>query len=242
MTRARTTITRAIESGRGRAPFLIGLAALVFIPLGLLDALEESLGPIDTGRLDDLELLGAIAGTAIHSASALLGEILYTGAVAVAVISTPAGANPSMRELVRQTRWRTLIAIDLLFVLGMLTGLLLLVIPGLIFFARYVLVAVIAEVEALGVRESFRRSAELTRGARRLVLGVLFAAFLAGDLATQALKAAAAELGGDHFLVDWVAASGGEILLNPVIALHSVALALELGARPAHPHPDAVAA
>lgn len=241
MGRARATIIRAIESGRGRAPFLVGLAAVLFIPLGLLDALEESFGAIDTNRLDDLELLGALAGTAIHSASALLGEILYTGAVAVAVISAPAGANPSLVELVRQTRWRTLIAIDLLFVLGMLVGVLLLVIPGLIFFARYVLVAVLAEVEELGVREAFRRSAELTRGSRWLVLGVLFGAFLAGDVVTQVLKVAATELGGDHFVVDWLAASGGEILLNPVVALLSVALALELGARPAHPDPDRVA-
>lgn len=223
-------------------PFLLGLAALLFIPLGLLDALEESLGAIDTDRLDELELLGALAGTAIHAVSSLLGEILYTGAVAIAVISTPAGANPSLRGIIRRTRWGTLIAIDLLFVLGTVVGLLLLVIPALIFFARYVLVAVLAEVEELGVRESFRRSAELTRGARLLVIGVLFGAFLAGDVATQALKTAASELGGKHFVVDWLAASGGEILLNPVVALLSVALALELGAKPVDPHPDAVGA
>lgn len=234
MDRAKLIVGKALELGRGRLPFLFGLAALIFIPLGVLDALEESTSGIDTDQLDDRELLAAIATATVHIVSALLGEILYTGAVGVAVVATAPGVNPSLSGIIRTTRWGTLIAIDLLFALGMLVGLLLFLIPGLIFFGRYALVAVVAEIEELGVRDSFRRSAELTKGARRLVLVLLLGAIMIGELVGDIVKELAGAIVDDHFLVDWITASGAEILLNPIVALLSVALLLELGGRPAH--------
>jgi hypothetical protein len=152
MERSRMVITHAIELGRKRLLFLFGLAALIFIPLGLFEALEETIGTIDTDIDSTGELAGAIATTAVQVASALIGEILYTGAVAVAVVNTAAGASPSLGRIVRTTRWLALIAIDLLFALGMLIGLLLFLVPGLIFFGRYALTAVVAEIEEPGAR------------------------------------------------------------------------------------------
>ena len=233
MGRTRTVIRRAIASGRGRLPFLFGLAALIFIPLGLLDAIDEATGGIDSDRLEGFQLLAVSAETAVHVGSALLGQVLFAGAVSIAVISTPAGENPSLRRVTRQTRWGALIAIDLLFTAGMMFSLLLLVIPAIFFFARYVLSAVLAEIEELGVRDSFRRSTELSRGSRRLVFGILFTAAAAADLGTELLKEAVQRAGLDTFLADWLAASSVEILLNPISALLTVALALELGARAA---------
>jgi hypothetical protein len=238
MGRSRTVIGRAIAAGRGRLPFLVGLAAMIFIPLGLLDAIDEAIGGIDSDRLDDLQLLAVSAETAVHVGSALLGQVLFAGAVSIAVVSTPPGANPSLRRVIQQTRWGALIAIDLLFTAGMIFSLLLLVIPAFFFFARYVLSAVLAETEELGVRDSFRRSAELSRGSRRLVFGILFTAATVADLGTELLKEAVQRAGVDAFLADWVAASSVEILLNPISALLAVALALELGARAANPAAD----
>lgn len=231
MCRTRTVIRRTIDAGRGRLPFLFGLAALIFIPLGLLDAVDEATGGIDSDQLDDLQLLAISAETAVHVGSALLGQVLFAGAAAIAVTSTPAGENPSLRRVIRQTRWGALIAIDLLFTAGMMLALLLLLIPAIFFFSRYVLSAVLAEIEELGVRDSFRRSAELSRGSRRLVFGVLFTAAVVGDLGTELLKEGVQRAGADTFLADWVAASSVEVLLNPITALLTVALALELGAR-----------
>lgn len=237
--RTRIVIRRAIDCGRGRAPFLIGLAALIFIPLGLLDAFESTAGVINTDTLSDSELLAAIAGTALHIASSLLGEVLFAGAVAIAVIETPPGENPSLAAIIRRTRWGTLIAIDLLFVGGLVFSVLLLVIPAFFFFARYVLAAVLAEIEELGVRDSFRRSAELSRGSGRLVLGILLGAAVIGDIATQLIQVASHALGADSFLADWISSSGTEILYNPLVALLTVAIVLELGGRPAKSHPEA---
>lgn len=241
MERTRIVIGRAAAAGRDRLPFLFGLAALIFIPLGLLDALDDRLGQIDTDELDDLRLLAGLATTAVHVFSALLGEVLYAGAVAIAVISTPAGKNPSLRRIIATTRWRTLIAVDLLFALGVFVSVLLLIVPAIFFFARYALTAVVAELEELGVRDAFRRSAELSRGARRLTFGLLFSTIILSDLATDLAKTIANGLGADSFIAEWAASSASEILFNPIVGLLSVALALELGSRARNRHPDAVA-
>ncbi|HKJ35299.1 MAG TPA: hypothetical protein VKA36_01920 [Solirubrobacterales bacterium] len=235
MKRSRVVISRAIDLGRGRLPFLFGLAALIFVPLGFLEAAEETVGTIDTDEIGNGgELATAIATTAVHIVSALVGEILYTGAVAIAVVSTARGVDPSLPRIVRTTRWATLIAIDVLFAIGTLIGLLLFLVPGLVFFGRYALVAVVAEIEELGVRASFRRSAELSRGARRLILVLILGAVTIGEVVGEAVKAAFERLTADHFLLDWITASSAEVLLNPAVALLSVALVLELGGRPAH--------
>jgi hypothetical protein len=222
MERPRAVIRAAIEAGRGRLPFLIGLAALIFIPLGLLDAIDERVSEIDPAELSELALTASLAEVALNTASSLLGEILYAGAVAIAVVHAPPGRSPSLAKILREIRWLTLIAIDVLFVLGMVVGILLLLVPGLIFFARYTLAATAAELEGLGVRAGFRRSAELTRGSRRLVFGLLFAVGLAGDVAS----------GAGAFAADWVTSAAGDMIVNPIWALIALALALELGGRP----------
>lgn len=232
MNRARAVIRAAIDAGRGRLPFLIGLAALVFIPLGLLDAIDERVSEIDSADLSDLAMAGTLVEVALNTASSLLGEVLYAGAVAIAVVHTPPGRNPSLPEIVRETRWLTLIAIDLLFVLGMVIGILLLVVPGLIFFSRYVLAASAAEVEGLSVRGGFRRSAELSHGSRRLVFGLLFVVGMAGDLFSDGAQRLLEAVGAGAFVADWVTSALGDMLVNPIWALIALALVLELGGRP----------
>lgn len=232
MKRVRAVIRAAIDAGRGRLGFLIGLAALVFIPLGLLDAIDERVSEIDPANLSGLATAGALAEVALNTASSLLGEVLYAGAVAIAVVHAPPGRSPSLREIVRETRWLTLIAIDVLFVLGMVFGILLLLIPGLIFFPRYVLAATVAEVEGLGVRAGFRRSAELSHGSRRLVFGLLFVVGTAGDVVSGGAQRLLEEAGSGAFLADWVTSALGDVLVNPIWALIALALVLELGGRP----------
>ncbi len=238
MGRTKIIVRRAIDCGRGRVRFLLGLAALIFIPLGLLDALQTAAGVINTDAASDFELLAQIASAALHFASSLLGVILFGGAVAIAVVGTPPGVDPSLPMIIRRTRWGTLVAIDLLFVAGLFFSALLLVIPLFFFFARYVLAAVLAEIEELGVGDSFRRSAELSRGSRRLVLGILFAAAAIGDIAAQIIQEGAQTLGLDGFVADWISSSGTDILYNPIVALLTVTIALELGGRPVQPQPE----
>lgn len=242
MGRSSIVIRRAVAIGRGRLPFLLGLGAIIFVPLGLLNALDQELQALELEGLTDLELAAALAASSFHVATAQLGSVLYAGAVTIVVIDTPPGRNPSFRRLVRETPWRLLIAIDALFTLGMLVSVLLLVVPAIFFFARYVLTAVIAELEDRGVRDAFRRSAELTKGSRRLVLGLLLTASALGGVGSELVQAGAAALGADGFVASWLASTTGDVLYNPVVGLLSVALVLELGGRlaqaPAAPPPD----
>jgi hypothetical protein len=232
MKRARAVIRAAIEAGRGRLRFLIGLAALVFIPLGLLDAIDAQVSEIDPADLSDLAVAGAFAEVALNTVSSLLGEVLYAGAVAIAVMHAPPGRSPLLREIVSEIRWLTLIAIDILFVLGMVAGILLLIVPGLIFFARYALAATAAEAEGLGVRAGFRRSAELGRGSRWLVFGLLFVIGTAGDVTSGAAQQLLEGLGVGAFMADWVTSALADVVVNPIWALIALALVLELGGRP----------
>lgn len=234
MRRAKLVVRHAIGVGRHRLFFLFGLAAVIFVPLGLLEAVQSEIGEVDTELMSDREVLEGLGVAGINVSTALLGEVLYAGAVSIAVISTPLGESPSLRRIMGEIRWGALIAIDLLFALGVLLGLLLLVVPGVIFFARYALTAVLAEVEERGVRDAFRRSAELSRGSYRLILGLVLGATALSEVATGLLGMLLDGLQTDHFLAEWAVASGGDILLNPISALLAVALALVLGARPTH--------
>jgi hypothetical protein len=129
MRRARIVIKRAYEAAAGRWPFMVTLAAMVFVPIGLLEAVDGPDAGIDGAEATDLELVALIAATALHLASEALGAILYAGAVATALISTPRGRSPSLRRIVRETRWGPQIAIDLLFAVGLLVSTMLLIVP-----------------------------------------------------------------------------------------------------------------
>lgn len=231
MRRARSVIAAAVELGRGRALFLVGLAAAIFVPLGLINAAVRGHAEIDPETMSGLEITETLLEIAGNTASVLLGSILYAGAVAIAVVHAPPGSNPSLRGVVSRTRWRTLIAIDVLFALGTAFGMLLLIIPGLVFYARYVLAATVAEIEDIGVRGGFRRAAELTRGSRRLVLGLLLAVEILDGMVSGAGQELLEELGATSIVAGWLASSGGDLLFNPATALISVALVLTLGGR-----------
>lgn len=233
MGRALTVIRRAIASGRHRLPFLFGLAAVIFVPLGFFNALETtSVGHLDGDDLGGLEIAQVVGATSVYLAAALLGQLLYSGAVAVAVISTPLGVNPSLRRIARETRWRDLIVVDLLFSFGMLVSVLLFVVPAIFFLARYALCAVLAEVEGLGVRASFHRSAELSRGSRKLVFGLMIGTLFLTIAVSELITAAAAALGADTFIAAWMSSAVGQVLVNPIAALIVVALVLYLGGGP----------
>jgi hypothetical protein len=66
-----------------------------------------------------------------------------------------------------------LIGLAILFGLGVLGGLIFLVVPGIIFYVVWSVAAPALVEERLGVIEAFRRSRDLTRGARWKVFGLL---------------------------------------------------------------------
>jgi hypothetical protein len=202
--------------------------AAIFIPLGLVEVLAHGLDEVDVDEISDAEGWALLGVSLLIIVTALLGEIFFAGVVAAAVSETHGGRDVTLRELARSIPYGTLIAIDVLSVLGIAFGLVLLVVPGILFLGYYGLAAPVAKIEHLGIRAAFGRSRRLVRGHFPMVLGVLVTVSLIG----QALSAGAAELIegalGDSFVVEWFAASASEILSTPIWALASVALAFEL--------------
>ena len=219
--RARRTFARHWRS-------LALFGAAIFIPLGAVEVVAHDVGEIDVAGLSDAGALALVGASIAIIVTALIGELFFAGVVASAVSETHGGQAPSLGELIRSVPYGTLVVIDVLSVAGIALGLLLLVVPGVLFLGYFGLAAPMAKIEHLGVRAAFGRSRRLVRGHLGLVLLVLVTVSLAG----QALSAGAAGLIagalGHSFVAEWVAASAAEVLSTPIWALASVALAFEL--------------
>ncbi len=227
MKRARLVVSEAARLGQGRVAFMLRLGLVIFAPLGLFGLLDETLSRADVDG-SGLVLVPVVAAALTVTVTALLGNLLYAGALAAAVVEKEPGAEPSILAIAREAPWRTLIAIDLLFVTGLALGLVLLLVPGLIFLARYALAPALADVERSGIRVSFKRSAAITRGSRRLVLVLILAAVLLGEAVQSLLLAAASATVGAGVVTDWATQAAAQMIASPLFALISIALVLRL--------------
>jgi hypothetical protein len=105
---------------------------------------------------------------------------------------------------------------------------LLLIVPGILFFAYFALTAPIVEIEDRGVRAAFRRSRQLVRGHLWTVLAILLPVSVAIELITEADQAAVNALLGDSLLSDWLGTSIVNVALTPIYAVAAVVLTIEL--------------
>lgn len=213
--------TYAAEAGR-----LLAVGVAVFVPVGLIDSLGNRLGAVDVERASDMTTLAVAGAGLVQLVTSILGEVFYAGAVA-ALVTEPTGAV-SLGDLARRLTYGRLAAIDVLFSVGAGIGLLLLVVPGLIFFTWYALAAPLAEIEGRGVRTSFARSRSLVRGRFWTVLGVLTPLVVGAELLIELGATLSVHAFGDSLLADWIGGSVPSILLAPFYALAAVRLAVVL--------------
>ena len=86
---------------RAKAGSLLLLAAAVFIPIGFLDALTTG---VEIDSLDPtslLKLAAVIGAVAAITMTGLLGEVFYSGAVAVSLTHPAHEEPPSIGEVAR---------------------------------------------------------------------------------------------------------------------------------------------
>lgn len=215
-----------------RARWLLLLVAglAIFIPVGLIEVIDDEL----QASLVDPELLGVIdaieiGGAALlHAVGALLGEVLFAGVVAAAVVAEREHHESTPSQFLKQLPVLRLIAADLLYALVVIVGLVLLIVPGILFMIWYALVAPAIKIERLRLRAAFRRSRELVRTRFWLVL-----AFVLPVIAFEETLAAIAHSGalwvlGDGFLGDWLAATLANLITAPLFALAVSVLFFEL--------------
>jgi len=224
-------LRRAVAVFRTESAFLLILVLIVFVPIGFLEALMNQL------EADELSpALGLIVVTLV--VSALMGEVLYSGAVAALLAKTPTGERPSIARLVRELPWGRLIAADILVSVLVVIGLVLLIAPGIVFLAWFAFVAPVIEIEDRGLRDGLRRSRELVRGRFWVVLAAILGVTLASEAAIAGAVELAHSLLGDGLLADWLAETAGDVLTNPpyavVVVLMAVEIMRERGEAPEH--------
>jgi hypothetical protein len=228
---------RAVRTSARRAGFLILLGALVFVPLGLLDALANRVEAIGIDNLSDPSGLvkAALAlGFVLQAATSLLGEVFYSGAVALTLAHARHGHKPTLREISGSLAYGRLIAVDILFGVAVAIGLVLVLVPGVVLFTWFALAGPLVEIEGGGVRASFARSRRLVRGHFWAVLAVLGPITLASEVLAGAVLALSHDAPVSPFLRDWIGESLVNVALSPFYAVAAVLIALELrDSRPA---------
>jgi hypothetical protein len=210
---------------------LLLLGTVVFVPLGLLDALTtgievESLDPESLIKL--AAILGAVAAITM---TGLLGEVFFSGAVAVSLTHPKHERPPSIVEVARKLDYRRLILVDIAYVALVIVGLLFFFIPGILVFVWFGLSGPIVELEGRTVRGALRRSASLVRHNFWLVFLVLAPVEIVGDVIAELVGHFVHDLLGESFLSTWLAESASNIVFTPIFAVAAVLLTLDLIAR-----------
>ena len=162
---------------RGRAPLrsqlgrLIVAGLLIFVPLGLLDASLDLLPEVE-GEVDTFEVIEAIVGASASVLFSLLGEVFFVAIVSAYVVAESEGRTVRLGAILRRLPLGRLLAADLAYAMLVFVGLILLIVPGLIFLTWYTLVAPAIELEHRRFRDGFRRSRELVRHRFWLVFAI----------------------------------------------------------------------
>ena len=215
-----TTLRRIGQVYVEQARFLLPVALVLFIPLGLLEAWAEHTFELETDDLEGTRIVTLPLALAAQVAASSLGEVFFAGVVMSAVSESMEGhERPPLGKLVRALPYGGLIVVDLLFSLGLAFGLVLLIVPGIVFFARYVMAAPLLELQRGGVRASFRRSRALARGHWLWILVLLGGLWLATDLISSLLSEGGASALGESLEADWAIATVIELLITPVWAV-----------------------
>ena len=155
--------------------FLAGLMALIL----MLNLLPE-VGRWQTlERAPTLAFFWAVAGYLIQMATQM-------GLIRIS-LKLVDGKQPRYGELFEDlATFGRYLAVNLLFVLIIMAGLLLLVLPGIVWSVKYQFAPFLIVDRHPGIKESFKKSAEMTAGAKRevflfflLVMGINLAGLLA---------------------------------------------------------------
>jgi hypothetical protein len=223
--------TRIGRTYRAWAPALLLLAVVVFVPLGFLDALalEVDLESLDLGS--GLKVAALVAAVGAVSTTSLLGEVFFSGAVAVFLTDPDRGGPPSLSTIARRLRYRRLIAVDLAYVLIVALGLVALVVPGVLAFVWLGLSGPVVEIEGRTVRGALARSWRLVRGNFWIAFAVLAPIEVAGDALGGVIASAVHGALGHSLLASWLAESLSNIAFSPIFAVAAVLLTVELIAR-----------
>ncbi len=230
-------LSAAFNIYKANASKLLLIVAVVVVPLSFISALfvgvvfagtkHDVIGTdlVITERSFGLFLAGALV-TAIISiiiSAALQAAILR--AAAQATIGDPVDPEESYRYGFK--RLGSVILVSILVGLAVVGGLILLIIPGIIFYVFLSVSVPVLIVENRRGTEAMGRSWNLVKGHAWHAFGVIIVAGLIVGVISGIIGA----IGGSAWVVRWVFTAIAQILTAPFTALVSVLLYLDLRAR-----------
>jgi hypothetical protein len=222
------TYVRIWRTYWGWMPSLLLLSVVVFVPLGVLDALSLQ---VDLDSLDITSGIKVAAGMLAVGAvtmTGLLGEIFFSGAIAISLTHPHGERPPRLHEIVGRIKYGRLVIVDVAFVAIVALGLILGVVPGLLAFIFLGLAGPVVEIEERSARAALRRSFQLVRGSFWLVFWVLAPIELLGDAIGGGLAGWIHHALGDTFLATWLAEVLANAVLSPIFAVAAVLLTVDL--------------
>jgi len=165
--------------------FLVPAAVVVLLPQSIADGVLEGFHVEHIRNLFDVATIGVALLTAMVN---LIGQAVYAGLTAAAVVDWRAGQPlPPFMTLLRSMPIGRLILLDIVVTLGAAIGLVLFILPGLIFLTYVAAAAPVMKLEHLGVLDSMRRSIELVRGNAVRVFVLVAGVVVITESAVQAI-------------------------------------------------------
>jgi hypothetical protein len=223
-----STYARIWRTYRAWAPSLLALALVVFLPLALLDALTMDVELDSLDVTNGIKLAALVLAVGAITATGLLGEVFFSGAIAISLTHAHGEKPPPLREIARRLRYGRLIAVDLAYVALIAVGLLLGLVPGLLAFVWLGLAGPVVELEDRSAQGALTRSIGLVRGNFWLVLWVLLPIQVVGDGLGHLLASLVHDFFGHTFVATWLAETVSDLALSPIFAVAAVLLTVEL--------------
>lgn len=210
---------------------LLGAGLLVFLPVGLIEALDNPLDDVDGADLDLVTVAELAAVVAAQAVGPLLATVVYAGIVSSLVEARSVGSRRSLATLARTLPYGRLVLGDLLLTVVVAVGLIGLLAPGVIFLTWFALVGPAIELEHRGVMSAFRRSRQLVRPHFVRVAVLVVPALLAEGVIAGLVESGSVGALGDNLAGEWAGSVIGNLLAAPIFALAVVVLFYELRAR-----------
>jgi uncharacterized membrane protein len=154
------------ETFKRRPWFFVGVTVVILLVSGLIEALTSGIDAVFTASTDQPSIAGLILNIA-------LGALLSMGATAFYLV---AHDNPEAADLSLlwhpQPFWKYL-GMYILVALVIAAGLILLIVPGIIFALMFMFAPFIVIEQELGPIDSMKESNRITRGHKWPLLGLL---------------------------------------------------------------------
>lgn len=232
--RLRPLVRDVLAGYRGHWRMLVPLALIVLLPQALADALVGDLEVHGVEEIGDIVKLAAIPLTVGIN---LGGEALFAGIIAAAVLEWRAGRRLlDVPGAARHIPYGRLIILDLIVAAGTAAGVILLIVPGLVFYTYFVIAPAMAELQGRGVRDALRGAVRMVRGNFWRVLAFTLFLVVISDSAAALIESpfeGVAYEAGLHLAI--------KAALEPIQGLGTVLMALALmdlhGERPRSARP-----